>query len=108
MSTFRRTGAACRAGEALHCLLCAYGVYAQDRHRALADREAGVWLLARQPPVSDEFVLGVMRWRSLTLTVRLWAIRSPFEMKEALRARGATLGCPKCGTEMILPMTDML
>ena len=34
------------ASQALHCLLCAYGVYARDRHRALADCEAGVWLLA--------------------------------------------------------------
>ena len=35
------------AGEALHCLLYACGVYARGWHRALAYREAGVWLLAR-------------------------------------------------------------
>ena len=29
-----------------------------------------------------------MRRRALTPTVRLWAIRAPFESKEALRARG--------------------
>ena len=46
------------ASQALHCLLCAYGVYARERHRAL------------------------------TPTVRLWAIRAPFQSKEALRARG--------------------
>ena len=49
------------ASQALHCLLCVYEVFAGDRHRALADCEAGVWLLAQ---------------------------RSPFESKELLRARG--------------------
>ena len=76
------------ASQALHCLLCAYGVYARDRHRALADCEAGVWLLAQRLPVSGGSVLAAMRRRALTPTVRLWAIRLPFESKEALRARG--------------------
>ena len=76
------------ASQALHCLLCAYGVYARDRHRALADCEAGVWLLAQRLPGSGETVLAAMRRRALTETVRLWAIRSPFSSKEALRARG--------------------
>ena len=47
-----------------------------------------MWLLARQLPVSGEFVLGAMCRRAFTPTVRLWAIRSPFETKEALRTRG--------------------
>ena len=76
------------ASQALHCLLCAYGVYARDRHRALADCEAGVWLLAQRLPVSGDSVLAAMRRRALTPTVRLWAIRAPFASKEALRARG--------------------
>ena len=76
------------ASRALHCLLCAYGVYARDRHRALADSEAGVWLLAQRLPVSGESVLAAMRRRALTPTVRLWAIRSACETKEILRARG--------------------
>ena len=76
------------ASQALHCLLCAYGVYVRDRHRALADCEAGVWLLAQRLPVSGDSVLAAMRRRALTATVRLWAIRSPFASKEALRARG--------------------
>ena len=76
------------ASQALHCLLCAYGAYARDRHRALADCEAGVWLLAQRLPVSGDFVLAAMRRRALTPTVRLWAIRAPFASKEALRARG--------------------
>ena len=49
------------ASQALHCLLCAYGVYARDRHRALADCEAGVWLLAQRFPVSGDSVLAAMR-----------------------------------------------
>ena len=76
------------ASQALHCLLCAYGVFARDRHRALADCEAGVWLLAQRLPVSGDAVLAAMRRRTLTPTVRLWAIRAPFASKEALRARG--------------------
>ena len=47
-----------------------------------------MWLLSRQLLVSDEFVLGPIRRRALTPTVRLWAIRSPFETREALCARG--------------------
>ena len=76
------------ASQALHCLLCAYGVFARDRHRALADCEAGVWLLAQRLPVSGDSVLAAMRRRALTETVRLWAVRAPFASKEALRARG--------------------
>ena len=74
--------------EALHCLLCAYEVYARDRHRALADCEAGVWLLARRLPVSGEPVLAALRRRALAPTVRLWAIRAPFPARDALRSRG--------------------
>ena len=47
-----------------------------------------MWLLAQRLPVSGDSVLAAMRRRALTPTVRLWAIRSPFESKEALRARG--------------------
>ena len=85
------------ASQALHCLLCAYGVYARDRHRALADCEAGVWLLAQRLPVSGDSLLAAMRRRALTPTVRLWAIRSPFESRRRY-ARGTTGGCRRCGT----------
>ena len=47
-----------------------------------------MWLLAQRLPVSGDAVLAAMRRRTPTPTVRLWAIRSPFESKEALRARG--------------------
>ena len=61
---------------------------ARDRHRALADSEAGVWLLAQRLPSSGASVLAAMRRRALTPTVRLWAIRLAFETKETLRTRG--------------------
>ena len=76
------------ASQALHCLLCAYGVYARDRHRALADCEAGVWLLAQRLPASGEPVLTALRRRALAPTVRLWAVRAPRHEKDTLRARG--------------------
>ena len=76
------------ASQALHCLLCAYGVFGRDRHRALADCEAGVWLLAQRLPVSGATVLAALRRSALAPTTRLWAVRAPFEAKEALRARG--------------------
>ena len=76
------------ASQALHCLLCALGVYAPDRHRALADCQAGVWLLAQRLPVSGTTVLSAMRGRALVPTERLWAVRAPFESKDLLRGRG--------------------
>lgn len=76
------------ASQALHCLLCARGVYARDRHRALADCEAGVWLLAQPLPVSGVTVLAAMRARALAPSERLWAVKAPFEAKDLLRARG--------------------
>ena len=76
------------ASQALHCLLCAHGVFARDRHRALADCEAGVWLLAQTLPVSGETVLAAMRRQALAPTERLFAVGAPFAAKDLLRARG--------------------
>ena len=76
------------ASQALHCLLCAQGVYARDRHRALADCEAGVWLLARRLPLSGDTVLTALRRSALRPTTRLWAVRAPFDSRDTLRARG--------------------
>ena len=45
------------ASQALHCLLCVYEVFAGDRHRALADCEAGVWLLAQRSPFESKELL---------------------------------------------------
>ena len=73
---------------ALHCLLCHYGVFARDRHRALADCEAGVWLLAQTLPRSHRRVLAALRENARKETVRLWAVGAPFARKDELKARG--------------------
>ena len=74
--------------SALHCLACRYGVFARDRHRALADCEVGVWLLAQRLPDSDRAVLDALRENAASETVRLWAVQSPFATKDELKARG--------------------
>ena len=73
---------------ALHCLACGYGVFARDRHRALADCEVGVWLLAQHLPGSERRVFGALRESASRETVRLWAVCAPFAHKDALKARG--------------------
>ena len=73
---------------AVHCLACQYGVFARDRHRALADCEVGVWLLAQDLPGSERRVLAALRENAAKHTVRLWAPDSPFALKDVLSARG--------------------
>ena len=73
---------------ALHCLACHYGVFAQRRHRALADCEVGVWLLAQPLPRSGPRVLAALRESAWKETVRLWAVFARYEYKDALKARG--------------------
>ena len=74
--------------DALHCLLCHYGVFAERRHRALADCEAGVWLLGQRLPGTGRGVLAVLLEAAAAETVRLWAVGSPIGAKHVLRARG--------------------
>ena len=74
--------------DALHCLLCFHGVYARERHRAMADCEAGVWLLAQRLPGTGRPVLGILRERVMAESLRLWAVGAPFGTKDELRARG--------------------
>ena len=74
--------------RALHCLACSYGVYARDRHRALADCEVGVWLLARTLPHTGGGVFAALREKAAARTVGLWAVGAPFEAKGLLKARG--------------------
>ena len=73
---------------ALHCLACTYGAFARDRHRALADCEVGVWLLAQTLPGSNQRVMAALRANASRETVRLWAANARFEFKDALRKRG--------------------
>ena len=74
--------------RSLACLLCAYSAVSPDRHRALADCEAGVWLLTQTLPGTDRTVFGALRERAATPAVRIWAAGAPFETKDELRARG--------------------
>ena len=74
--------------DALHCLLCHYGAFARARHRALADCEAGVWLLAQVLPGTGRRALAALLERSEAETVRLWALDSPRRAAALLRARG--------------------
>ena len=73
--------------RSLHCLACSYGVYARDRHRALADCEVGLWLLASALPPTGRSVFAALRERASAATVGLWAVRAPFEAKGLLKAR---------------------
>ena len=74
--------------RSLACLLCAYSAFSPDRHRALADCEAGVWLLTQTLPGTEQTVFGALRERAATPAVRIWATGAPFETKDELRARG--------------------
>ena len=73
---------------ALHCLACGYGAFARERHRALADCEVGVWLLAQTLPDSDQRVMGALRENAAQETVRLWAAYAPIAFKDELKSRG--------------------
>ena len=72
----------------LACLLCAYSAFSPDRHRALADCEAGVWLLTQTLPGTEQTAFGALRETAATPAVRIWAAGAPFETKDELRARG--------------------
>lgn len=74
--------------RSLHCLACRYGVYARDRHRALADCEVGLWLLASALPHNGHGVFATMRAKAAKDTVGLWAVGSPFAAKGLLKGRG--------------------
>ena len=72
----------------LECLAYHYGVYPAERHRALADCETGLWLLAQRLPRSDRPVLGAVLARALSPSLRVWAVGAPPEARERFRARG--------------------
>lgn len=74
--------------RSLHCLACRYGAYARDRHRALADCEVGLWLLASVLPHTGRGVFATMREKAGADTIGLWALGSPFAAKGRLKARG--------------------
>jgi DNA polymerase-3 subunit epsilon len=59
-----------------------------DKHRAVNDCLAAVELLARPLPKSGALGLAKLLERARRPTWRIWAEGTPFELKDALRARG--------------------
>ena len=71
----------------LQALVMASGGF-YEGHRAVEDCYAGVHMLATTLPHSGETALNALRRNALRRDVRLWAIRSPFDSKDLLKARG--------------------
>ncbi|MBX3144882.1 MAG: hypothetical protein KF813_14065 [Trueperaceae bacterium] len=59
-----------------------------DSHRASSDCLAGVRLLAAELPRSQRTAMSKLLESAARHDVRLWAVGSPFETKDALRRRG--------------------
>lgn len=59
-----------------------------DSHRASSDCLAGVRLLAADMPRSQRTAMSKLLESAARADVRLWAVGSPFETKDALRRRG--------------------
>ena len=70
----------------LQALVMASGSF-YEGHRAVEDCYAGVHMLATTLPQSGETALSALRRSALRRDVRLWAMRSPFETKDLLKAR---------------------
>ena len=71
----------------LGSLLLAHGTFF-DGHRAVEDGYAVLDLLGRALPSDGELVLNRMRRTAGTASVRVWAVKSPFEAKDLLKGRG--------------------
>lgn len=74
-------------GSGLQALANASGAFFEG-HRALEDCYAGLHLLHRPLPRSGERALTALRRNALRSDVRVWAIHSPFDTREALKGRG--------------------
>jgi DNA polymerase III subunit epsilon len=74
-------------GLGLKYLLMAHG-YFFDGHRAVEDCYAGVHLLAQQSGDGETTVMRRLREGALRSDVRIWAVGSPYDTKDALRERG--------------------
>lgn len=74
-------------GGSLGSLLAAHGLFF-GAHRAVEDGYALVELLGRTLPSSGATAFGLLRSSALRSTVRLWAVGSPFDAKDRLKARG--------------------
>ena len=59
-----------------------------DGHRASSDCLAGIHILSHELPVSKKLALKAMLDRAREKDYRIWAMGSPFESKDILKARG--------------------
>ena len=74
-------------GTKLHYLAAGAGFF-YDRHRAEHDCRAVIELLASELPVSNRTALAILLERARQPTWRIWAENSPYDLKDALKARG--------------------
>lgn len=74
-------------GTKLHYLAAGAGFF-YDRHRAEHDCRAVIELLASELPVSNRTALAILLDRARQPTWRIWAENSPYDLKDALKARG--------------------
>ena len=74
-------------GAKLGYLLADIG-YFHNAHRAIDDCHALVEILAHSPPTMARSIFGELIDCARRTMVRIWAQRSPFDLKDALKARG--------------------
>ena len=68
--------------------LAATAGFFYDKHRAVHDCHAAIELLTRPLPKSGQRAMAQLLARARAPGWRIWASQAPFEMKDALRARG--------------------
>jgi len=71
----------------LEYLVYKYGFF-YEGHRATIDCQVGIHLLSQKLPVSEESVIKRLLDAVRRVDVRLWAVNSPFDKKDALKGRG--------------------
>ena len=71
----------------LEYLAYTYGVF-YSAHRAEIDSLIGVHILAQTLPISNKLALKVLLENAVSKYVKIWALKSPFETKDLLKARG--------------------
>lgn len=74
-------------GSRLGYLLAGCGLF-HGAHRADADCAALLEILSRPLPISGELALKRLLDTARITTARVWAVNSPFDLKDALKARG--------------------
>lgn len=74
-------------GSRLGYLLAGCGLF-HSAHRADADCAALLEILSRPLPLSGELALKRLLDKARQNTARVWAINSPFDLKDVLKARG--------------------